>query len=87
MGGTFPEERNGGALNPNATTVPEVNLSNGVRLRISLDHEVERQTAPNLALNPNNLRLSTVLENTVLLRQLHDQDPFINPPPTWTPGP
>lgn len=87
MGGTFPEERNGGALDPNATSVPEINLAGGVRLRISLDHEVERQTAPNRALDPNNLRLSTVLENTVLLRQLHDQDPFNNPPPNWTPGP
>ncbi|HET7864310.1 MAG TPA: hypothetical protein VFL86_07850, partial [Burkholderiaceae bacterium] len=87
MGGTFPEERNGGTLDPNATTVPEINLAGGVRLRLSLDHEIERQTAPNRALDPNNLRLSTVLENTVLLRQLHDQDPFNNPPPTWTPGP
>jgi hypothetical protein len=87
MGGTFPEERNGGALDPNANSVPEINLAGGVRLRISLDHEVERQTAPNRALDPSNLRLSTVLENTVLLRQLHDQDPFNNPPPTWTPGP
>jgi hypothetical protein len=87
MGGTFPEERNGGTINPAATSVPEINLPGGIRLRISLDHEIERQTAPNLALNPNNLRLSTIRENTVLLRQLHDQDPFINPPPDWTPWP
>jgi hypothetical protein len=43
--------------------------------------------APGLALSPNNLRLSTVLENTVLLRQLHEQDPFVSPPLAWTPGP
>jgi hypothetical protein len=44
MGGTFPEARNGGTLSPNASSVPEINLPNGVRLRISLDHAVERQT-------------------------------------------
>jgi hypothetical protein len=87
LGGTFPEERNGGTLDPTASSVPEIDLAGGIRLRISLDHEVERQTAPNLALDPNNLRLSTVRENTVLLRQLHEQDPFINPPPGWTPSP
>lgn len=87
MGGTFPEERNGGTLDLNRNSVPEINLPNGVRLRISLDHEIERQSAPGLALSANNLRLSTILENTVSLRQLHDQDPFVNPPPDWTPGP
>jgi hypothetical protein len=87
MGGAFPEERTGGTLDLDANSIPEINLPNGVRLRISLDHEIERQTAPNRALDPSNLRLSTIRENTVLLRQLHEQDPFINPPPTWTPGP
>ena len=87
LGGTFPEERNGGTLDLTANTVPEIDLPGGIRLRISLDHEVERQTAPNMALDPNNLRLSTVRENTVLLRQLHEQDPFINPPSGWTPSP
>jgi hypothetical protein len=87
MGGSFPEERSGGKLDLTKSTAPEINLPGGTRLRISLDHEVERQTAPNLALDPNNLRLSTIRENTVLLRQLHEQDPFINPPPGWTPSP
>ncbi|SHF99207.1 protein of unknown function [Kaistia soli DSM 19436] len=87
MGGIFPEERNGGVINPNATSIPEINLPDGTRLGISIDHQVERQTNPSLALNPNNLRLSTIRENTVVLRQLHDQDPFNNPPPNWTPGP
>ena len=87
MGGTFPEERNGGTLDPSKATAPEINLPNGTRLPITIDHEIERQTAPTRALDPNNLRLSTRLENTVVLRQLHDQDPFQNPPPNWTPGP
>lgn len=87
MGGTFAEERNGGPLNLSARSAPEINLPGGIRLRISIDHAIERQTAPTLALNPNNLRPSTILENTVLLRQLHDQDPFISPPSDWTPHP
>ena len=87
MGGIFPEERNGGVIDPKATSIPEINLPDGTRLGISIDHQVERQTDPSLALDPNNLRLSTIRENTVVLRQFHDQDPFNNPPPNWTPGP
>lgn len=87
MGGIFPEERNGGAIDPKANSIPEINLPDGTRLGISIDHQVERQTDPTRALDPNNLRLSTIRENTVVLRQLHDQDPFNNPPATWTPGP
>src|SRR6185503_12317804 len=78
MGGTFPEERSAGALDLTASSAPEINLPDNVRLPISLDHEIERQTAPQRALDPNNLRLSTLRENTVLLRQLHEQDPFVS---------
>ena len=87
IGASFPEERNGGALDTSKTTVPEIILANGTALQVTLDHEVERQTDPTKALDPGNLRLSTRRDNTVVLRQLHDQDPFNNPPPGWVPTP
>lgn len=70
MGGTFPA---------GPTTAPVITLPNGTRMQITIDHIVERQSAPGQALNPANLRLSSRLENTVGLRQLHDQDPFQDP--------
>jgi hypothetical protein len=48
----------------------------GVEFRLTLDHITERQSAPHKALSASNLRLSSTRENTVVLRQLHDQDPF-----------
>jgi hypothetical protein len=83
MGARFPEERTGGPIDPTRQSIPEVELPDGTLIRLSLDHEIERQTAPNRALDPNNLRITTILQNTVELRQLQDQDPFLNPPATW----
>ena len=83
MGARFPEERGGGAINPKARTAPEIALPNGTVLQVTIDHQVERQTDPARALDPANLRLSTRLENTVGLRQLHVQDRFTNRPADW----
>jgi hypothetical protein len=49
---------------------------NGQRVTITIDHIVERQSAPNLALTALNLRLSLSRENSVLLRLLNQLDPF-----------
>ena len=76
MGGQFP-------INP--TSAPVITLPNGTQIQITIDHITERQTAPQLALDPSNLQLSSRRENTVVLRQLHDQDPFNSPPPNWVP--
>ena len=42
---------------------------------MTIDHIIERQTNPLLALDPANLRLSFWRENTVLLRLLNELDP------------
>lgn len=60
----------------NATSAPFYELADGSRIEITIDHIIERQTAPGQALSPSNLRLSTRRENTVVLRQLTDQDVF-----------
>jgi hypothetical protein len=62
-------------------------MINGQRVSITIDHIVERQTAPQLALTGSNLRLSLTRENTVVLRQLHDQDAFQRPPTPPAPAP
>lgn len=49
---------------------------NGRRIYMTIDHIIERQTAPQLALTASNLRISFMRENTVLLRLLHQLDPF-----------
>lgn len=49
---------------------------NGVPIRITIDHAVERQIAPNLALTGSNLRLSLSRENSVVLRLLNQMDVF-----------
>lgn len=59
-----------------ARSAPTRTLSDGTVMQITLDHIVERQSAPLRALDPSNLRISTRLENTVLLRQITQQDPF-----------
>ena len=43
-------------------------------MTVTVDHIIERQARPFLALNPVNLRLSSRLENTVLLRQITDRN-------------
>jgi hypothetical protein len=63
-----------------ATTAPTKTLADGSTMQATIDHAVERQTDPTRALDPANLRVVTRRENTVMLRQLHAQDPFLAPP-------
>jgi hypothetical protein len=56
-----------------ATTAPFRRLSDGRVMQMTIDHIVERQSAPGRALDPNNLRVVSRLENTVMLRQLTAQ--------------
>ena len=51
-------------------------MLNGRRITITIDHIIERQTAPQLALTGSNLRLSFSRENSVVLRLLNQLDPF-----------
>jgi hypothetical protein len=51
-------------------------LLNGRRITITIDHIIERQTTPRLALTAANLRLSFSRENSVVLRLLNQLDPF-----------
>jgi hypothetical protein len=54
-------------------------------MQMTIDHMIERQTAPGRALDPTNLQIVTRRENTVMLRQLHAQDPFLSVPQPATP--
>lgn len=69
-----------------ANSAPAIVLPDGTRLRLTIDHIVERQTDPTQALDAANLRLSSWRENVVVLRLIHLLDPFVNPPPGWTPN-
>ncbi len=72
----------------NRGNAPVLKLPNGEELQMTIDHIVERQTDPSKALDSSNLRISPRRENTVVLRQLHDQDPFQNPAKHgWQPVP
>ncbi len=51
-------------------------MLNGRRITITIDHIIERQTAPQLALTASNLQLSFSRENSVVLRLLNQLDPF-----------
>jgi len=51
-------------------------MLNGRRITMTIDHIVERQTAPNLALSATNLRIAFSRENSVVLRLLNQLDPF-----------
>ncbi|OPY76440.1 MAG: hypothetical protein A4E65_03179 [Syntrophorhabdus sp. PtaU1.Bin153] len=51
-------------------------MLNGQRITMTIDHVIERQTAPQLALTASNLRISFSRENSVVLRLLHELDPF-----------
>jgi hypothetical protein len=53
-------------------------MLNGKRVVVTIDHIVERQTVPHLALSADNLQLSFSRENSVVLRLLHELDPFVN---------
>ena len=59
------------------STAPFYRLPDGSQFQMTIDHMIERQTNPGRALDPANLRIVSRRENTVLLRQLHDQDPFL----------
>jgi Domain of unknown function (DUF4157) len=54
---------------------PFYNL-NGKKIIITIDHIIERQTRPDLALTASNLQLSFFRENTVFLRLLNQLSPF-----------
>jgi hypothetical protein len=71
MGFTFPAS---------PTTAPVRVLPDGRTVTATIDHITERQTAPNRALDANNLRFSFGRENTVVLRLLNDLDPFLREP-------
>lgn len=58
------------------STAPFYRLPDGSRFEMTIDHFIERQTDPGRALDAANMRMSSRRENTVLLRQLHDQDVF-----------
>lgn len=60
-----------------ATTAPTRTLADGSVMQATIDHIIERQTDPTRALDPANLRIVSRRENTVLLRQLHAQSPFL----------
>jgi hypothetical protein len=51
-------------------------LLNGRRITITIDHIIERQTVPQLALTASNLQLSFSRENSVVLRLLNQLSPF-----------
>ncbi len=68
-----------GAKFPKRGNAPVLKLPSGEELQMTIDHVIERQTNPAKALDSSNLRISPRRENTVVLRQLHDQDPFQNP--------
>lgn len=51
-------------------------MLNGQRIILTIDHIVERQAAPHLALTGSNLRISFWRENTVVLRLLNQLDIF-----------
>ena len=68
-----------GAKFPKRGNAPVLKLPSGEELQMTIDHVIERQTNPSKALDATNLRISPRRENTVVLRQLHDQDPFQDP--------
>jgi hypothetical protein len=51
-------------------------MPDGSKFFMTIDHIVERQTAPTRALDPANLRIVSRLENTETLRLFHALDPF-----------
>jgi hypothetical protein len=66
-----------GCVFPDSPTTASVHtLPNGQQIRMTIDHIIERQTNPGLALDPGNLRVSFERENTQILRLLHAQGPF-----------
>lgn len=66
----------GFAFGDNPTSAPTRQLANGDIFQATIDHIVERQSNPARTLDPSNLRISSRRENSVVLRQVTDQDPF-----------
>ena len=59
------------------STAPFYRRADGSRFEMTIDHIIERQTDPRRALDPANLQIVSRRENTVMLRQLHNQSPFL----------
>jgi hypothetical protein len=78
-------EAAGGRFRGSDTSAPVIVLPDGTTLEITIDHNVQRSDDPTLALDPNNLSLSSRRENTIVLRLLHVLDPFVNVPWDWWP--
>lgn len=53
---------------------------NGERFTLNIDHIIERQTNPALALTADNLRIIFPRENSVVVRLINQMDKFQNPP-------
>ena len=70
-------EEMGFGFSGKAGTAPFKILPNGTRITITLDHIAEVQSSTSLALDAANLRFSFGRENSVVLRLLHDKDPFL----------
>ena len=57
-------------------SAPYYELPSGQRIRMTVDHIAERQSAFSRALDPSNLRIVFERENTVMLRLIQQLDPF-----------
>jgi hypothetical protein len=76
-GCTFPMTADGAPLiklSPGHKT-----LQGKDEIRLDIDHIQEKQSHPQLALDPLNLRIVFSRENRVVLRLLHQLDPFQRP--------
>ncbi len=67
---------NAGCVFGSAGTAPFYRLPSGQEVLLTIDHIVERQLHPGRALDPSNLRMAFLRENTVVLRLLNQLDPF-----------
>ncbi|QDV35335.1 hypothetical protein ElP_32380 [Tautonia plasticadhaerens] len=82
-GAVFRDEEGGEGAND---TAPIIRLASGYKtlqgkdmIFLDIDHEAEKRSQPELALEPTNLRIIFSRENRVVLRLLHQLDPFQSP--------
>lgn len=61
-------------------TAPYLELSDGTKIKLDIDHIIEIREATGTALDAHNLRLAPARENRTVLRLLHDLDPFQKQP-------
>ncbi|MEX5216020.1 MAG: DUF4157 domain-containing protein [Nitrospiraceae bacterium] len=61
-------------------TAPYLELSDGTKIKLDIDHIIEIRESTGTALDAHNLRLSPARENRTVLRLLHDLDPFQKQP-------